>query len=88
MGGKDTRIALHAAIFRSIEIAWRVGTYSFGLSEAFGARKGSAGFGGCRNVRNRSKRSPSLGFLAAGAPPRVFGTLSVDMGMAFSRTRE
>src|SRR6185436_12773876 len=54
--------------------------YSFGLSAAFGARIGSAGFGGCRNVRKRSKRSPSLGFLAAGAPPREFGTFSVDMG--------
>src|SRR6185503_2620225 len=73
----------------TIEIALRVwrSAYSFGLSVPFGARLGSAGFGGCRNVRNRSKRSPSLGFLAAGAPPREFGIFSVDMGRAFSGKR-
>jgi hypothetical protein len=57
--------------------------YSFGLSMFLGVRIGSAGFGGCRKVRNRSKRSPSLGFFAAGAPPREFGVLSVDIGIAF-----
>jgi hypothetical protein len=57
--------------------------YSFGLLEVLGARSGSAGLGGCRNVRKRSKRWPSAGFLAAGAPARLSAVLSVDMNVTF-----
>ena len=74
------------AIFRSVTITKRVvrSTYSFGLTAAFGARCGSAGLGGCRNVRKRSKRWPSEGFFAAGAPARLSAVLSVDMSVTFS----